>query len=84
MERAEVAQKVESIIKNLLGLEDYPKIHDYTNLKDDLGADSLDATEIIIELEAQFAIEISEGEDEKLATVGQVVDLVHKKVLEKE
>lgn len=43
-----------------------------------LGADSLDRVEIIMKLEEQFGIEISDEEAEKVHTIGQVVDYVYK------
>jgi acyl carrier protein len=43
------------------------------SFKDDLGADSLDIVEFIMELEEAFEVEIPDEEAEKLATVGDVV-----------
>jgi acyl carrier protein len=43
------------------------------NFIEDLGADSLDVVEIIMEFEQEFGIEISDEEAEKLTTVGSVV-----------
>ena len=42
----------------------------------DLGADSLDSTELIMELEEEFSIDISDAVAEKILTVGQAVDYV--------
>jgi acyl carrier protein len=43
------------------------------NLKDDLGADSLDVVELIMELEDEFDIEIADEDAEKITTVGEVI-----------
>ena len=45
-----------------------------TNLLDDLGADSLDIVELIMELEDEFGIAISDEDAAKLVTVGRIVD----------
>jgi len=43
------------------------------NLKDDLGADSLDVVELIMELEDEFNVEIADEDAEKITTVGEVI-----------
>jgi len=43
------------------------------NLKDDLGADSLDVVELIMELEDEFDVEIADEDAEKITTVGEVI-----------
>jgi acyl carrier protein len=45
---------------------------------DDLGADSLDTVELIMELEEEFGIEIPDEDAEKITTVGAAVDYVEK------
>lgn len=49
-------------------------------LNEDLGADSLDATEIITALEEKFGIEIPEDEATKIARVSDIVELVSRKL----
>jgi acyl carrier protein len=44
----------------------------------DLGADSLDIVEMLMELEEKFNIEIADEELEKISTVGDVIDYLHK------
>ncbi|MNJ05850.1 Acyl carrier protein [compost metagenome] len=46
------------------------------SFKDDLGADSLDVVELVMELEDEFDMEISDEDAEKIATVGQVVEYI--------
>ena len=49
------------------------------NLSVDLGADSLDAIEIIVSLEEQFDIEISDNEAENIKTISDVISLIKNK-----
>ena len=50
---------------------------------EDLNADSLDSTELIMTLEEKFGVEIAEEEAEKLKTVGDVVNYIQEKKLQK-
>ena len=49
-----------------------------TNLVDDLGADSLDVVELIMELEDEFGVAISDEDAAQLYTVGRIVDYLEK------
>ena len=49
-----------------------------THLIDDLGADSLDVVEVVMQIEEEFDIEISDEEVEKLTTVQEIIDYVEK------
>ena len=49
-----------------------------TNLIDDLGADSLDVVELIMSLEDEFGIAISDEDAAQLYTVGRIVDYLEK------
>ena len=49
------------------------------NLSVDLGADSLDAIEIIVSLEEQFDVEISDNEAENIKTISDVISLIKNK-----
>lgn len=51
-----------------------------SSLKDDLGIDSLDSVEIILELESQFNVKISDNEIEELKTVGDIVNILNNKL----
>ncbi len=61
----------EIIVKELKLAED--KVTLEASLKDDLGADSLDAVEIIMDIEDEFGVEIDDTKAEAIATVGDLV-----------
>ena len=67
--------KVKDIIIDKLGAEE-DKITEKASFMDDLGADSLDTVELIMELEEEFGLEIPDEEAEKLATVGDGVTYI--------
>lgn len=67
-----VFEKVRSIVAKTLGVEE-SKITLETSLVNDLGADSIDAVEIIMELEDEFGIEF---DDEATQTVQKISDIV--------
>jgi len=77
MERDKIEKKVNDILNDLLGVG-YSEIKDDAVLETDLGADSIDAVEIVMALEHEFGISIP---DEKMyniegCTVKDVYDLV--------
>ncbi len=72
-------RKIQTIISEQLGVE-ANKITIKTDLMQDLGADSLDAVELIMALEEEFDIEIPDEIAEKITTVQQVVDYIREKV----
>ena len=65
--------KVKDIIIDKLGVEE-EKISTEASFVDDLGADSLDTVELIMQLEEEFGIEIPDEEAEKITTVQAAVD----------
>ncbi len=69
---SEVAAKVKAIIVDKLGVEeaDVVETASFTN---DLGADSLDTVELIMEFEKEFGISIPDERAEKIATVGDAI-----------
>ena len=69
-------QKIKEIIIDKLGVED-SKISLESKFINDLGADSLDTVELIMEFEEEFSIEIPDEEAEKLTTVGQALDYIN-------
>ena len=67
--------KVKEVIIDKLGVEE-DKIVPEASFVDDLGADSLDTVELIMQLEEEFGIEIPDEEAEKMTTVNSVVDYI--------
>ncbi|MCU7556648.1 acyl carrier protein [Macrococcus capreoli] len=67
--------KVKEIIVDRLGV-DADKVTADASFKDDLGADSLDIAELVMELEDQFGMEIPDEEAEKINTVGDAVKYI--------
>jgi acyl carrier protein len=73
-----VEQEVVDIIVEQLGV-DKEDVTLSKSFVEDLNADSLDLTELIMTLEERFGCEISEEEAEKLKTVGDVVGFIEKR-----
>lgn len=67
--------RVKSIIVDRLGADE-DKVTPTATFKDDLGADSLDVVELIMELEDEFDMEISDEDAEKIKSVGDVVTYI--------
>ena len=67
--------KVKEVIIDKLGVEE-DKIAPEASFVDDLGADSLDTVELIMELEEEFGIEIPDEDAEKITTVTAAVNYI--------
>ena len=76
---ASVAERVKQIIVNKLGVEE-SQITNEASFTNDLGADSLDTVELIMEFEREFNISIEDSEAEKIQTVGDAVNYLETKV----
>ena len=71
--------KIKEIIIDKLGIEE-SKITLETRFIEDLGADSLDTVELIMQFEEEFDIEISDEDAEGLTTVGNSIDYINTKL----
>jgi acyl carrier protein len=72
---SEIAEKVKKIIVDRLGVDE-AEVTLESSFTNDLGADSLDTVELIMEFEKEFDISIPDEEAEKIQTVGQAVAYV--------
>lgn len=76
---SEIAQKVKNIIVEKLGVEE-SEVTPEANFTNDLGADSLDTVELIMEFEKEFNLPIPDDEAEKIATVGLAIEYLEKHI----
>ena len=72
---ASVEEKVKHIIVEQLGV-DADEVKAEASFVDDLGADSLDVVELVMALEEEFGLEISDEDAEKLRTVQQAIEYI--------
>ncbi len=79
MDREGIEDKVKTIIAELLNVEE-SLINDDSNWMNDFAADSLDAIEIIMEIEDAFDISISEEESNAAIDFRSVIDIVEDKI----
>lgn len=69
---SEVAQRVKAIIVEKLSVDE-AEVNETAEFSKDLGADSLDTVELIMEFEKEFGITIPDEEAEKITTVGDAI-----------
>ena len=74
---ATVAERVIDIVADQMGVEK-EKVSTATHFVNDLGADSLDIVELVMELEEEFDINIPDDAAERTQTVGQVIEYIEK------
>lgn len=72
---SDVSAKVTAIIVDKLGVDE-SEVTKEASFTNDLGADSLDTVELIMEFEKEFNIAIPDDQAEKISTVGQAVDYI--------
>ena len=78
-----VEQKVIDIVCEHLAVGK-EKVTRSTSFVEDIGADSLDIVELVMELEEEFDIQIPDDQAEKIKTVGEAVDYIELKLKEKQ
>lgn len=74
---SDIASKVKAIIVDKLGVDE-SEVAPEASFTNDLGADSLDTVELIMEFEKEFNIAIPDEQAEKIGTVGQAVSYIEK------
>ena len=72
---SELASRVQAIIVDKLGVEE-SEVTTEASFTNDLGADSLDTVELIMEFEKEFGISIPDDQAEKIGTVGDAVSYI--------
>ena len=76
--KQDVSSKVKKMVADHLGVEEL-KVTEEANFIDDLGADSLDTVELVMAFEEEFGSEISDGDAEKILTVGDAIKFIESK-----
>lgn len=75
MEREKILNKIIEIVGEQLG-KDISVIDEKSNLINDLDADSLDTVELVMAIEEEFKIDISDAESENITDIQSIVDYV--------
>jgi acyl carrier protein len=78
MANEEIAQRVKKVILDKLEVKE-EQLVEGASFTSDLGADSLDRTELIMGLEDEFKIDIPDSDSEKFQTVGDVIKFLEEK-----
>jgi acyl carrier protein len=76
---ASVDEKIAGILSELLGTTALPERH--LKIVEDLGADSIDTVELVMAVEDEFELEISDEDAEKIITVGDLLVYVEKAIV---
>lgn len=79
MDKAKIAEKVTGIIADELQVDE-TEVTPGSDLREDLGADSLDIVEIIMQMEEEFDLQIPDEDADKIKTVKNVTDYLEKHV----
>jgi len=76
---SDITSRVKSIIVDKLGVDE-TEVTPEASFTNDLGADSLDTVELIMEFEKEFEISISDQDAEKIGTVGDAISYMEENV----
>ncbi len=77
---ADIKERVVSIIVEKLGVVEPEKVTEESRFTNDLGADSLDTVELIMEFEKEFNITIPDDQAEKISTVGDAIKFIEENI----
>jgi len=72
---SEISSKVKAIIVDKLGVDE-AEVTDQASFTNDLGADSLDTVELIMQFEKEFGVTIPDDQAEKISTVGDAINFI--------
>ena len=72
---SEIESKVKAIIVDKLGVDE-AEVKPEASFTNDLGADSLDTVELIMEFEKEFCVSITDDQDEKIGTLGDAISYI--------
>ena len=76
---SDIASKVKAIIVDKLGVDE-SEVTNEASFTNDLGADSLDTVELIMEFEKEFDIQIPDDQADNIATVGEAIKFIEETV----
>ena len=76
---SEISSKIKAIIVDKLVIDE-SEVSNESNFMADLGADSLDIVELIMEFEKEFDLQIPDDEAEKITTVGEAISYIESQV----
>jgi len=79
---SDISDKIKAIICDQL-MVDPAEVNDESSFVEDLGADSLDTVELIMEFEDEFGIEISDEQAEQISTVAEAIAYLEKLLADK-
>ena len=82
MSDEQIRTRVIEIVCEHLAVEK-SKVEDKTSFIEDIGADSLDIVELVMELEEEFDIQIPDDQAEKIKTVGEAIDYIERETKKK-
>ena len=74
---SDISSRVKAIIVDKLGVDENEVVTE-ASFTNDLGADSLDTVELIMEFEKEFDIQIPDDQAENIITVGQAIEFIDK------
>ena len=72
---SEIAEKVKAIVVDKLGVDE-AEVTNEADFNNDLGADSLDVVELVMEFEKEFDIQIPDDQAEGISTVGEAISYI--------